>query len=222
MDLNVICFLWYGDRWSGNDMGVEYVNRLYRGVQRNLTTPHRFICLTNIPKEGFESGVEILKLDSPSWKGCLPKICMFDPALGLKGQVFSLDIDVVITGSLDEMCSYRGDFCARSKFMPGMEHKLDGDVVGFRVGFGVDSIWKPFVDNPQEVERLTGGRERYWYRHCMDEVDRWQRLYPGQLVSYKRHVRKDSGVLINARIVSCHGTPRPHQIKDNWIKEYWI
>jgi len=220
MDLNVICFLWYGDRWSDKDRGVEYVNKLYRGVQRNLSLPHRFICLTNKAR-GFDKGIEIMPLDSPSWRGCLPKLCMFNPALGLTGQVFSLDIDVVITGSLDEMCSYKGDFAARSTVIPGKEYMLDGDVVGFRVGYGVDAIWKPFVDDPQEVERLTGGRERYWYRQQIEIADRWQEMYPGQLVSYKRHVIGKRLLPVNTRIVSCHGVPRPHQINDNWIKTHW-
>lgn len=221
VDLNIVCFLWYGNRWKRDDMGAEYVNRLFRGVSRNLNIPHSFICFTNHPK-GIFRGVKVIPLDPPSWKGCLPKVYMFNPDLGLKGQIFSLDLDVVIVGSLDDMCSYRGDFCVRSRFKVGQEYKMDGDIVGFRVGFGVDTIWEEFINDPQFAEEMTGGRERYWYRYWVGDCDRWQVLYPGQLISYKRHVRSRKILPENARIVSCHGFPRPHQIKEPWIKEHWI
>lgn len=219
MDLNIICFLWNGDRWDGKDRGPEYVNKLYRATQRNLSLPHRFICLTSNP-DGIQKEIECIPLHSPSWKGCLPKICMFNPNLGLKGQVFSMDIDIVITGSLDDMCSHTGDFTVRSKFKPGEEYKLDGDIVGFKVGYGIDNIWKPFKENPKRVEELTGGRERYWYRHAVGECDRWQDLFPGQLLSYKRHIR-NKPLPKNTRIVSCHGNPRPHQLSHNWAINNW-
>lgn len=219
--LNIVCFLWHGDRWNENDSGALYVNRLHNAIQRNLSLPHRFICLTNIP-EGIHEGIDILPLDAPSWLGCLPKVCMFNPDLGLEGQVFSIDLDVIITGSLDEMCSYRGNFATRSSFAPGKEHEMDGDIVGFKVGFGVDIIWEPMKNNTKEVERLTGGRERYHYRQTlgMINMDRWQTLFPAQIFSYKRHVRK-FGLHKNARIVSCHGKPRPHEIQEQWAKQNW-
>lgn len=219
--LNIVCFLWHGDRWTKQDNGVEYVNRLFRAVSRNLTLPHRFICLSNLDVT-FDEGVEVLPLNAPSWKGCLPKVTMFNPELKLQGQVLSLDIDVVITGSLDDIASYRGDFAVRSSFQPGKEHEMDGDIVGFKVGFGVDKIWTPLFEDPRLAEIQTGGRERYWYRQQLGtkNMDRWQDLYPNQLVSYKRHVAK-VGLKKEARIVSCHGKPRPHELKQRWAKQNW-
>ncbi len=37
----VLCMKW------GRRYGSNYVNTLYSMVQRNLTVPHRFICLTD-------------------------------------------------------------------------------------------------------------------------------------------------------------------------------
>ena len=37
---NVVCIKW-GEKYS-----AEYVNRLYGMVQRQLSLPHRFVCLT--------------------------------------------------------------------------------------------------------------------------------------------------------------------------------
>ena len=161
--------------------------------------------------------------------GVLPRLYMFSQEAGLFGhQVLCLDIDVVITGSLKNIMSYKGLFCARSKFKQGLEYKLDGDIMSFRAGKETERIfWEPFIKNVDAAVKLTQGRERYWYRHVADDIaDRWDRLFPGQIVSWKRSVR--SGKLRPVmRIVSCHGSPRPHEIVDRsglryrWIKPFW-
>ena len=46
MDKNVICIKW------GTKFGADYVNRLYRMVEKNLSIPHRFVCFTD-NSEGF-------------------------------------------------------------------------------------------------------------------------------------------------------------------------
>lgn len=221
--LNIVCFLWYGDRWNRKDSGVLYVNKLYRAVNIHLTQEKRFICLANVPNEQlkeFDSGIEVLPLDAPSWKGCLPKVCMFNPEYGFKGQVLSFDIDIVITGALDDLANYRGDFAVRSSFHnPKL---IDGDIVGFRVGYKTEEIWGKLKSNPKLVERITGGRERYWYRHVLgNNMDTWQKLFPGQLLSYKNHLQGGRPLPQNTRIVSCHGIPRPHQLKEDWAIKNW-
>ena len=45
----------------GTKYGADYVNKLYRGVQRNLTLPHKFVCFTENP-EGLEEGVTAIAL----------------------------------------------------------------------------------------------------------------------------------------------------------------
>ncbi len=224
-ELTVVCFYWLGTRWKEGDLGPTYVNRLYRSVGRNLSTPHRFLCFTNEP-EGIEC--ETRPHTSPSWLGCLPRLFQYSEESGLTGQILSLDIDIVIVGSLDDLASYRGDFCVRGKFAPQFKWKIDGDIIGFRAGKHHDVLWRPFVDNPKKMERLTGGRERWWYREVHGVggenggVDKWQDLFPNQIVSYKRHVRNLDEVPAGARLVSCHGRPRPHEIKEPWAKEHWI
>jgi len=220
--LNVVCFLWDGDRWDVEaHKGYDYVNTLYRSVQRNLSLPHRFICLSNLDKTRFEPGIEVLPLNPPSWKGCLPKVCMFDPELGLKGRVFSLDIDVVITGSLDDMASCELPIIVRSSFI--YPHLLDGDVVGFQISDEMaEKVWTPLKTTPRWVEHVTGGRERFWYREVFGhKMARYQIEYPGQLLSYKNHIQGIGVLPENARIVSCHGRPRPHEINERWAIENW-
>lgn len=220
--LNVVTFLWRGDRWSGDDHGEKYVDTLYRMVRRNLSTPFKFICFCDRDLSVHPKIEQRLfsKKDSLSWKGVLPRMYMYSPQAELYGQVLALDLDVVIVGPLDDIAGYRGDFCVRSKFKPGEEYKADGDIIGFNAD-KCRGIWYKFMKDPIAVENFTGGRERYFYRKAVVREDRWQRLFPGQIVSYKRHVRRRGKPPKKAVIVSCHGKPRPHQINESWAKENW-
>ena len=219
--ITIVSFLWHGDRWNNGHDGQQYVNTLYNMVERNLSLSFKFVLFSNLKIDRLKSGIYQRTFYPPSMKGCLPRLWMYSPMAGLEGQVLALDLDVIITGSLDEMCSYDGEFCVRSKFAPGMAHKADGDIIGFKAGTR-ENFWKTFASAPMWAEKQTGGRERWFYRANDSCKDRWQDLYPGQIISYKRHVKRNKGRLPEgARIVSCHGRPRPHEINEQWAKDNW-
>jgi len=240
----VICFYWQGDRWQqdgykapvghvnlqehhlkrigkiSDDLPAKYINNLYHGVKRFADRSFQFVCFTN-EKLDLDSDIEVRSFDIPAHAGVLPRIYMFSKKAGLSGQVLCIDIDVVVVGSLERLMSYTGLFCARSKFKRGHEHKLDGDIMSFRANAETERLfWIPFINNVSAVVKFTQGRERYWVRHVAGRfADRWK---PGEILSYKRHIRKRrGGIPKTTSIVSFHGKPRPHEIKDSWIKEYW-
>jgi len=245
----VICFYWQGDRWQQygykeqegrvnrqqhfiekvgcveDYLPAKYVNNLYKGVKRFTNKPFKFICFTNEPLK-LNPDIEVRPFRMVTREGIIPRMYMFSREAGLFGhQVLCLDLDIVIVGSLKRIMDYDGLFCARSKFKMGEEWKLDGDIIGFRAGEETENLlWNPFIKDVRWAEQVTGGRERYWFRRVVGDIaDRWDQVAPKQIVSYKRHVRKnsDSPLPPAARIVSCHGTPRPHQIQKEWIKQYW-
>lgn len=226
--LDIVCFYWKGtDRptWHDQELGVQYINRLYAGVCRNLTLPFKFTCFLQegLPKEGIDSGVTVRYFDSPSWKGCLPKLKAFDHSNGFQGRVIVLDLDLVITGNLDEMFSYNGRFMTRSTFRKLPKTLSGGDIVFF--GAGTMPFWEVLNAEPEKVEEITGGRERFVYRKFFSKIgmDFVQLQYPNQIFSYKRHVARSNNKLSpNCRIVSCHGRPRPHEINAPFVKDNWI
>ena len=226
--INVVCFYWIGDRWQDDGMGTTYVNNLFRGVSRNLDRPFDFICFTNEKLAGLDKDIIVRGFNTPTETGVLPRIYMYSEHAGLYGsRVLALDLDIIIVGSLNDIADYDGLFCARSKFAPGQQHKLDGDIMSFKACRELDlKLFHPFVKDVKQALRITGGRERYWYRHVFEgeAVDRWDKVCPGQVVSYKRNVRTRKNKLpANARIVSCHGDPRPHVLagKFDWAKRNW-
>jgi len=223
--LIVCCFYWEGDRWKGKNYHQLYINRLYHMVKRHLSIPFEFICFADRFMH-LVTGIDVRSFDMPSKVGVLPRLYMFSEESGLFGhQVLALDLDIIIVGSLDDIASYQGPFCSRSKFAPGQQYKLDGDVTSFSAGpENAERFWIPFRDDPKSVIDLTGGRERYWFREVVgiEGGDRWDQLFPGQIVSYKRHCRPNGDqVPDDARIVSCHGKPRPHEMDLAWVQENW-
>lgn len=246
--MKVVCFYWQGDRWQEEGqpnekptdvsyqrhlqrVGVttrglveDYVLNLYLSVLKWATEPFEFICFTNENlKVGIE-GITFQPFPLITKKGVLPRMFMFSRESGLFGhQVLSLDLDIVITGSLQDIMGYKGDFCTRISWTRGEEHLIDGDIMSFRAGpENEERFWTPLVNNIEEVETITQGRERVWMRQQIgDKADIWSKVSPGQVCSYKHHVKPLGRLPENTRIVSCHGHPRPHQIEEQWRIENW-
>lgn len=242
---HVICFYWQGDRWQEKENTYEpedpkfkrharrvgpntralverYVNNLYLGVKKHAVEDFKFVCFTNDSLNVLED-IELRPFRRVTDRGVLPRMFMFSREAGLFGsQVLCLDLDVVITGSLSDIMGYEGHFCARERFAPGQEHLPDGDIMSFHACKEHEELfWDPLVYATKEVEEFTKGRERLWVEEVMGKrADLFCNVAPGQVRSYKMHVKHNG--LKNARIVSCHGFPRPHQIKnESWLNENW-
>ena len=109
MEKNVICIKW------GTKFGSEYVNRLYRMVEKNLSLPHRFVCFTD-DSDGLDAGIEVRKLPpyedntaigDKGWR----KLSLFNRDLSdLKGTALFLDLDIVIRKNIDAFFEAEGDF----------------------------------------------------------------------------------------------------------------
>ncbi|MBV1959824.1 MAG: glycosyl transferase, partial [Pseudomonadales bacterium] len=102
----IVCMKW------GTLYGADYVNKLYGMVKRNISGDFRFVCLTDDPTN-VRKEVECLAcpaVDIPApfnntgwrkitlWAGVLPE---------MSGAWLFLDLDVVITGDLNEFFSYK-------------------------------------------------------------------------------------------------------------------
>ena len=106
----VVCMKW------GTLYGADYLNRLYRMVRRHVSGPIRFVCLTDDPSGALP---EIECFDCPEIAIPAPhclrgwrKVNLYgssDHLYGLEGDWLYLDMDVVVTGSLDSFFDYEPD-----------------------------------------------------------------------------------------------------------------
>ena len=101
-------------KW-GNKFPVDYVNRLYSMVLKNMDCKFRFVCFTE-NSEGIRPEVEIQELPELELPTNLPergwrKLSVFKKNFGnLSGPTLFLDLDVVIVGKLDVFFNQPGDF----------------------------------------------------------------------------------------------------------------
>jgi len=93
--INVVCVLRKGGK-VGYD--ASWVEKLKSAVARNLSLPHKFICLSDC-----EVPCERIILE-PTGDGFWAKLQLFKPGL-FDGPVFYLDLDTVICSNIDSVVS---------------------------------------------------------------------------------------------------------------------
>lgn len=185
----------------GDKYEIDYVYRLQGMVEKNLTIPYRFVCVTehDIP------GVDTVKPLS-DYKSWWVKLDLFQIATG---RSLYFDLDVVITGNLDYLAEYtKLVFSAPMNWAQSGYGGIQSSVMAW------NGTWKePYLlfDYDKDSERLWGDQE------FLTELagDRFVKL-PG-IYSYKYHCR--NGLIPEARVVVFHGKPDYHEVGDRWVKE---
>lgn len=221
--LNIACFYWQNKSarypgWDNVDLAKTYVLNLFNGVKRNLPNHVMNFILFSNDLEDVHPEITVRKFEPISWTGCFPKLYAHSPESELEGRVLVFDLDTVIVGDLTDFAEYDGGFTTR---MEANKRTSGGDLLGFQAG-ETYQLWENYKAISKYVEKFDGDeREIYdmlWRRKMLF----WDDELPGQLVSYKRHVRRNNNKLPeNACIVSMHGKPRPHEIRLDWLNKHW-
>lgn len=228
-EINVVCIKW------GHSFGHEYVNRLRRAIIRNTARDVRFFCMTD-DRTGVDKQIEILPLVEEPFlakmmevlprtkrRGAMRKVSMFNPALfaDLRGPLVALDLDVVITGNLDEL----------SDFAPGkvsMRREWKGCGPGTGLGHGSVLKFEPLRhaylyeniarNTELEIIRANGSEQNYTSFTAQAAGD-FEPFPDPWIVSFKYECRpmRPLNLLMRprlpkgARVVCFHGQPKMHE-----------
>jgi hypothetical protein len=197
MTLTVACVKW------GTKYPAKYVNVLQAMVKRSLARDHEFVCFTDDPK-GLKC--ETVKLPG-DLKGWWNKLFLFKPGL-FSGRVLFLDLDVCITGPLDDLVDYATPFAIIEDWhLPGYNSSvfvMDHDAH--------PQVWEEF--EPRVAKRLHGDQD--WITEKIPNAA----IFPWPwCVSYRSHAVP--GVPKGARVVVFHGEPKPHAMPSPWVERYW-
>ena len=250
--LNVVCIKW------GAKYPTYYVNRLRDGVRRFLARPHRFVCFTD-DAEGLDPGIEVLPLPVEPFeaeivaamnregrKGAWRKISLFRPGLaGMSGPMLGFDLDVVITGRLDELVDFAPEkVCMRREW----RYEWQGREGGHGSVFYFDAarhpyLYEEFAADPEGSVARHKGSEQYYtsmtaLRH--GELAYW----PGQLIcSFKRNAMRWPPLNLMApprlppdcRVMCFHGRPKMEEAVEGfrgsvlsstlpapWLRRDWV
>lgn len=223
MSVTVCCVLW------GDKFGEEYVHNLKAAVARNTTVPHKFVCLSDRKIEGVET-----KLLKPGYDGWWNKLQLFDGHI--KGRIVYLDLDTIITSSIDWLMKYSGNFAGIEDLGVANAHQqhlkgtLQSGVLAWR-SEAMDWIHFEFTFTQAAVMSKFRGDGEY-LNHIVKQRDLLQQLYPKKIQSYKYEVYPQK--LEVTSIICFHGRPSIIQAMNEsvttpmrtywpqeWIKDYW-
>ncbi len=200
---------------AGEAFSPDYVLLLKDMIARNLEGGFvaRFVCFTDRPFELEGSGIETAPLpaDLPGWWS---KLALFREGLFPAGdRVLFFDLDTVITGAIDRLAAYKGEFGILQDFYRPLG--LQSSVMAWEAGKHSD-IWETFkragcpMDDP--------GGDQAWIERCYSKGrERLQIAFPGMFVSYKQ----TRGIPSDAAVVVFHGRPRPHEVTEGWVPKVW-
>lgn len=220
---NVICMKW------GALYGPEYVNRLYAMVRRNLKGDLRFVCLTD-NAEGIRGEVEChpcpeISIPSPHNRRGWRKLTTYgasEQLFGLSGNWLFLDLDVVITGPLDDFFSYEPEksFVVMQNWtQPG---KGIGNTSVYRFRIGTEQyLLNNLIENQQQILKTFSNSQTYISRTVKDLVfwpDEWCVLFKVQCVPpWPQRFWKEPILPPKARVIAFPGVPNPHEaIQGEW------
>ncbi len=233
MENNIVCIKW------GTKYGLEYVNNLHAMVERNITIPHKFVCITDDPT-GLTPGIHILPMQETIIDGWWHKLTLFKPTIGdLTGRILFMDLDVVITDNID--CFFIDkDFAIIKEWLP--RRLFNSSVFLLKIGSHThvwDSYTVKLAENPHngrtkgQIRGYNGDQD--WISEQIPEPHTWPMEW---VPSYKYCCQKngpvkidlhDDGSPVGARIVIFHGNPNPPAAiegwkrwgPDPWIADHW-
>ena len=184
-------------------------------VRRNLPAgyPGKFIVFTDTPGE-YGDEIEVRDLPVPGLEGWWNKLALFKAGVFPDGEhVLYLDLDTLITGRLDAVADYRGDFAILRDFY--RPHGLQSSVMAWKVSDTTKAIW---TDWDTAGRRILMGGDQAWMEIALDDPDIWQDVLPDAFISYKvSHGDPPS----KACVVVFHGHPRPHEVTSGWVAAVW-
>lgn len=202
---------------AGDAFSADYVNILRDMVLRNAANKIRFVCITD-DASGLDEGIDIVELpeDLEMWYG---KLYMFKRGLFKDGaRMVYMDLDTVITGRIDDILKYDGQFATLRDFYQA--DRLGPAIIAWKAGEFSGTVWDEWVNQGKPRNEMGD----LWWLNNLDqgrfahEIDILQDLYPGKFVSFKADCQVAPPV--NASVVCFHGLPRPHQVK-GWVENFW-
>jgi hypothetical protein len=216
----------------GTKYSAEYVNKLYSMVNRNLSLPYEFVCLTE-DSHGLHKEIRVIDLPKNNLEGWWYKPTVFDPSLELNGTILFIDLDVIIFNNLNKFFKYDiGKFCIIRGFKKNNKHGMNSSCFRFETN-SLNAQFFEFMKNSASImSRLDGDQD--WMQEAISDYsfwpDKWLMSYKWEMVDTKNikninenhyEVSVDPLYHKETAIAVFHGYPKPHQISNDWCTKYW-
>lgn len=201
-------FVW-GDKY-----GSDYIDKLRRGLERNLTG-HEFRVF------------EAEDADLTQVPGCFARLRAFDPEWqarqGLKegDRLVILDLDLVVTGSLEGLFDREDGFTILQGVNSSNPCPYNGSLWTLRAGYRPD-VWSDFsLEAARKVPFDSFPDDQAWFAHKLPEAGKFG-PEDGVYAFQKPGWPKGQALPKKARIVAFPGWRDPSGWTHlDWIKQHW-
>jgi len=225
--INFAC-VFYGDKYT-----FSYVINLYNMVERNLTSPYRFICFTDntvIHKQKQFKGkdIEFRQFKRHDFNGWFNKLQLFSPDSNLEGNTLYMDLDVVIMKNINELATIgeSKNFVGMNDFNP-TSGLFNSSIMRFNNKYH-SVIWEQYLKRRTEFNSSHGDQEiiSSLIKSHTDTIsfpDEWTQSYKWLNRKGDRyHISKQTYEQDpNAKVCVFHGSPNPHDSTQEWVQKLW-
>jgi hypothetical protein len=208
-DLTVCTWIW------GRKYSDDYIDRLVESVHRNLMRPFKF-------KVFSPQGSDIELTQVP---GCFARLRAFDPdwqqAHGITGRLVVLDLDMVVTGPLDELFARKEPFVILQGVNAANPCKMNGSIWMLKAGYRPD-VWADFsLKAASRVPFYSFPDDQAWLDYKIPDAAAFT-SDDGVYAFKKKGWPPGDDLPTNAKIVAFPGWRDPSKFAHlKWVKEHW-
>lgn len=196
--------------------GPEYIDRLRRGVERHLTLPYRFHVWRP------------LEIDAHLTAGCLCRLRTLSIAwqkthdIGAGDRIVCLDLDMVVTGSLDALFERDEPFTILQGVNAVNPCRYNGSVWALKAGYRPD-VWEDFSPAAAKaVPHFTVPDDQSYLAHMLPGAGAFGPdcgVYGFQKPGWP----KGDALPSNAKLVAFFGARDPAQFTHlDWVRRHWL
>jgi hypothetical protein len=234
--ISFVTWLWKPHPQYRSQFAATHVNVLASMVKRHYTQPHRFLCVTDIPK-----GIDLMKVEvvpafndfahvpspyGPHQPSCYRRLRAFHPEIGkVFGERFvSMDLDTVITGDLTPLFDRTEDVVLWEE--QDKRSYYNGSLMLLKAGTR-PQVWKNFNPKRSPREAKQAGRfgsDQGFISYVLGKGEATWGKADG-VYSYRLDIDTNGGELpLDARVVNFHGGTdpwSPRAMKLDWVRRFY-
>lgn len=217
--------------WGSSKYTPIYVERLHRGLRKHIRQPFRFLLMAERDRDMpiLSEGIERHAIKDPGLlltPGCFARLRMFDTGWqknrGLDGTIVCLDLDIVITGQLDQL------FEAKEFRVLGGANSVNpcpynNSIFMFQAGTNED-LWADFsLETVQKIKYYKFPDDQGWFWHKRPYAGTWRVGSQSGIYAFRKPGWPIGDRLpSNARLVVFPGHRDPAQFTHlDWVKNNW-
>lgn len=223
----------------GGFYSFDYVQKLYRGLQRGFSRPVNLHVYTEpgreVPAPYIKHSLKDLGVEGPR-KSWWYKTQLFDTE-HFSGELYYFDLDIVIVNSIDWMTELSESFfwgVRDFRYLFNSRKKgLNSSIMKFNVNQH-KYVWDEFIKQPTMhmnrmhgdqdfIDRVIPADKKMFFSEQKIKSWRWQLVDGGYDTVKRQHKNPGQGTVIDpaTSVAVFHGKPKLHEIKDNTILGYW-